>query len=146
MNSTYVDSKVSPWSKISWLHLPSTASKILQFFDVYVQASYSESFGRSVAEAMACGKPVIVFNVGGLSETIGWGGLLVPNDDSESFVKSVVWLLQNPDAVSKVGAEARKQALKYEFFSRERRLVEIYREALGEKEHVLYRFSSHLQT
>jgi glycosyltransferase involved in cell wall biosynthesis len=99
--------------------------------DVYVQASYSESFGRSVAEAMACGKPVVVFNVGGLSETVGGGGLLVPDNDSEGFVKSVVWLLQNPDAVSKLGAEARKQALKYEFYSREKRLVEVYEEARG---------------
>jgi len=101
--------------------------------DVYVQASYSESFGRSVAEAMACSKPVVVFNVGGLSETVGKGGLLVPDDDSESFVESVVWLLKNPDARLRLGAEARKQALKYEFYSREKRLVEIYREASGEK-------------
>jgi len=67
-----------------------------------------------VAEAMACGKPVVVFNVGGLKETVGGGGLLVPDNDSEGFVKSVVWLLQNPDARSRLGAEARKQALKYE--------------------------------
>lgn len=103
--------------------------------DVYIQASYSESFGRSVAEAMACGKPVVVFNVGGLRETVGKGGLLVPDDDSESFVESVVWLLKNPDARRKLGAEARKQALKYEFYSREKRLMEIYGEASGEKGH-----------
>jgi glycosyltransferase involved in cell wall biosynthesis len=101
--------------------------------DVYIQASYSESFPRSVAEAMACGRPVVVFNVGGLSETVGKGGLLVPDDDSESFVESVVWLLKNPDVRRMLGAKARKQALKYEFYSREKRLVEIYREASGEK-------------
>jgi len=99
--------------------------------DVYVQASYSESSPRSVLEAMTCGKPVVVFNVGGLKETVGGGGLLVPDNDSESFVESVVWLLQNPDAVSKLGVEARKQALKYEFHAREKRLVEVYEEARG---------------
>ena len=62
------------------------------------------------------------------------------------FVENVVWLLKSSDARRRLGAKAREQALKYEFFSCERRLVEIYRGALGEKEHVIYRFSSHLQT
>jgi len=94
------------------------------FLDRFRYASY---FCRDYRNARA--KPVVVFNVGGLRETVGEGGLLIPDGDAECFVESAVWLLKSSDARSKLGVEARKQALKYEFHAREKRLVEVYEEA-----------------
>ena len=41
--------------------------------DVYVSASVEETMGLTVAEAMACGTPVIVYNKTALPELIGEG-------------------------------------------------------------------------
>ena len=43
------------------------------------------------------------------------GSLLIPDGDSEGFVDSVVCSLENPEVRRRLGLEARKQALKYEF-------------------------------
>ncbi|MGZ4181670.1 MAG: glycosyltransferase family 4 protein [Solirubrobacteraceae bacterium] len=56
--------------------------------DVMVLASRAETYGMVVIEALARGLPVIVADVGGLSEAVGHGaggirpGLLVPADDA----------------------------------------------------------------
>ncbi|SDQ14862.1 glycosyltransferase [Virgibacillus salinus] len=44
--------------------------KWLNKFDIYCAPSMIESFGVAVIEASACGKPVIVSNVGGLPEVV----------------------------------------------------------------------------
>lgn len=59
---------------------------IIPSCDVLVLPSYSESFGLVLIEALACGKPVIGSNVGGITEII--------NDD--------VGLLVNPNKVSSI--------------------------------------------
>jgi glycosyltransferase involved in cell wall biosynthesis len=38
--------------------------------DIFVNVSRNESFGVSVLEASACGKPVVVSNAGGLTEVV----------------------------------------------------------------------------
>ncbi len=63
--------------------------KIIPSCDVLVLPSFSESFGLVLIEALACGKPVIGSNVGGITEII--------NDD--------VGLLVNPNKISSI-AEA----------------------------------------
>lgn len=45
--------------------------------DVYVQASYGESFGLAPLEALSCGTPVVA---------TGWGGVLEFLDDSNSWL------------------------------------------------------------
>ena len=57
----------------------SEISKYFNMIDVLVNISDYESFGVSVIEAMACEKPVIVTNVGGLKE-------IVENDTFGSLV------------------------------------------------------------
>ena len=59
---------------------------IIPSCDVLVLPSFSESFGLVLIEALACGKPVIGSNVGGITEII--------NDD--------VGMLINPEKVSSI--------------------------------------------
>ena len=52
--------------------------------DVYVQPSFYETFGKTVAEAFFCGCPVIGANTSATPEIIGDAGLLFdPNNDEE---------------------------------------------------------------
>jgi glycosyltransferase involved in cell wall biosynthesis len=87
--------------------------------DVYLHTSINdqETFGISIIEAMACGKPVIATSVGGPNEILNHGkvyssnmdvGILIPPKDSEAIVKNVVELFRNPDYASEIGKRAEK--------------------------------------
>jgi glycosyltransferase involved in cell wall biosynthesis len=49
--------------------------------DLLVLASHAETYGMVITEALARGVPVIATDVGGVSEALGDGGLLVPPGD-----------------------------------------------------------------
>lgn len=46
--------------------------------DIFVSTSWAEGFGLTIAEAMACGVPVIAQDCSSITEVVGPGGVLVP--------------------------------------------------------------------
>lgn len=71
----------------------------------------SESFGIVLIEAMACKKPVIGSNIGGIPYVIGnnENGLLVPPKDSEALAKAIIKILKNPKLAKKMGENGYKK-------------------------------------
>ncbi len=63
-----------------------------------------ESFGMVVLEAMAAGKPVLAFDVGGISELVrhGENGLLVPPENVDSLCESMIKLWSREIRFSKI--------------------------------------------
>jgi glycosyltransferase involved in cell wall biosynthesis len=64
-------------------------------FDIFVLPSvtlaYSvEQFGCALAEAMACGVPVIGSDSGAIPEVVGEGGLIFPEGDVDALAKAIV--------------------------------------------------------
>jgi glycosyltransferase involved in cell wall biosynthesis len=53
--------------------------------DLLVLPSRAETYGLVVAEALARGVPVLACDVGGVSEALGHGGLLVAPGDAAAF-------------------------------------------------------------
>jgi len=69
----------------------------------------NETFGISIAEAMACEVPVISTNVGGIPEVVCKGsGLLVPPKDDNSLAEAIKTLLLNDSLKKEMGSAARK--------------------------------------
>ncbi|WP_455392248.1 glycosyltransferase family 4 protein [[Eubacterium] cellulosolvens] len=68
-----------------------------------------EGFGISIVEAMACGKPVIGSNVGGIPSAIkgDWGFLVDPLDENE-LAEKLLTLLKNPKKAKLMGEKGRK--------------------------------------
>lgn len=88
---------------------------------VYCQLSYRESFGASLAEAMACGCVPIVTNRGALPEVVGDTGFYVPYGDEKATAKGIKNALK-----SNKGALARKRIEeKFSIRERERKLLEV---------------------
>ena len=83
-----------------------------------VHAGHVETFGLSVAEAMACGRPVVAVASGTLPEVIGTAGVLASADNPRAFARAVAELLADPDRQAQLGAAARQRAV--EQFSLER--------------------------
>ena len=77
--------------------------------DISVYLSNQESFGVSTLEAMASSKPVIVTNIGGLSEIVDHGenGFIVSPDNPEEAAIAIERLVRNPDLRIKLGKNGR---------------------------------------
>ena len=75
---------------------------------VAVQKSLAEGFGLTVAEAMWKAKPVVASPVGGIVDQIapGTGVLLDDPLDLEAFGDTVAELLEQPEEIARLGANA----------------------------------------
>jgi len=81
-----------------------------QNIDVFANLSRNESFGVSVLEAEACGKPVVVTSVGGLKEVIlpGVTGIAVPSDNPEQAANAIESLLLDDKFRAEMGRRGRE--------------------------------------
>lgn len=61
--------------------------------DLYVTASLWEGFNLTIAEAQACGKNVVAFDVCSHPEVVN-NGILVKKDDIQGFVNTIIRLLK----------------------------------------------------
>src|SRR6185437_4201557 len=57
--------------------------------DLLVLASHAETYGMVLTEALARGVPVVAADVGGVSEALGEGGLLVPPGDPAALAAAL---------------------------------------------------------
>jgi len=78
--------------------------------DVFVFPSLLEGFGLPVAEAMACGTPVIAANTSSLPEVVGDAGVLVPAMDSAALADALRRLLGNDELRRTLGARGMQRA------------------------------------
>jgi L-malate glycosyltransferase len=97
-----------PFSEIS------TTQNLLDIF-INVSVDDSESFGVAVVEAMACEKPVIVSNVGGLTEVVNSPeiGIVIPKESTGAIVEAIEKLVSNEALAKEMGKKARQHVLKY---------------------------------
>lgn len=81
--------------------------------DVFVLTSASESFGKVLVEANACGKPVVATATAGAKEIIidGQNGYLVPVGDYKTMAEKVIYLLNNPDKAKEMGRKGREMMI-----------------------------------
>ena len=82
--------------------------------DISVIPSISESFGVSAVESMACGKPVIASNVGGLAEIIEHEktGILVEPKSAYAIFKALDEMIIHKESRFILGNAAREKVLK----------------------------------
>lgn len=79
---------------------------------VFCLPSAMEGFGMSVAEAMACGTPVVVSDRGSLPEVVGEAGLVVP-PEVDAVADALAAVLGDPALAAARGAAGRAYAARY---------------------------------
>lgn len=82
--------------------------EIMSSADVVLVPSVEEPFGRTVAEAMAVGTPVVATDVGGPAEVVedGTTGLLAPPGDPVVWSEAIRRILKHPDVASEMSRRA----------------------------------------
>jgi glycosyltransferase involved in cell wall biosynthesis len=86
------------------------ASNHLRELDVYVLASSWEAFPIGPLEALACGVPQVVTEVGGTREAVvPETGLLVPPRDPDALAAAVVELLGDPERRARMRVASRER-------------------------------------
>ena len=78
-----------------------------------LQPSFSEGFGLPVAEAMACGTPVVVSDRGCLPEVAGEAGRILDPGDAEGWLGAMVRLLEDKEERSRLGQAAASRAERF---------------------------------
>ena len=88
-------------------------SEWIQNASVFVLPSYyREGVPRSTQEAMAIGRPIITTDVPGCRETVvnGVNGFLVPKWNPEALAEKMIYFIEHPDQIEKMGYESYKIA------------------------------------
>lgn len=84
--------------------------------DIFLNVSIddSESFGVAAVEAMACEKPVIISDVGGLMEVAGHGtyAKVVPRANAHVIADAIQELIDHPNEAHQMGVSARNHVLR----------------------------------
>lgn len=103
---------------------------------VSVSVSNSESFGVAVIEASACGKPVVVSDVGGLPEVVkdGITGIVVPPRNPQETAEAIEKLVLDDSMRKQMGAAGREHVAQfYDWNKNVEQMVDIYKDILNLK-------------
>jgi glycosyltransferase involved in cell wall biosynthesis len=110
----------------------------LRCLDVFCLSSDQEGTSITLLEAGASGLPAVVTDVGGNPEIVedGVTGLVVPALDAEALAAALGRLGEDAGARRRMGAAARERVLRlYSAGAMVARYGEVYRRALGDREH-----------
>jgi glycosyltransferase involved in cell wall biosynthesis len=77
----------------------------LKSFDVFAMSSVTEGLGTSLLDAMACSRPIVATEAGGIPEVVVHGvtGLLVPPRDHTAMADAIIALISDQPRRQKMG-------------------------------------------
>jgi glycosyltransferase involved in cell wall biosynthesis len=118
--------------KILFLGQRKDIPQLMGCFDVLAIPSRSEGLSIAAMEAMAVGRPVVAFRVGGVGDVVHHGktGYLVEPGNIEGFADAVVSLLSDAQRRSDFGACAADISQRFDIPGHVGRLVGVYRRLL----------------
>lgn len=100
--------------------------------NVVVLPSRSESFGKVLIEANACGKPVVATATTGAKEIIrnGHNGFLVPIGDARALAEKIIYFFDNPGMAKAMGENGRR-LVKEKYSDNTQKLVAFWKDIVG---------------
>ena len=93
----------------------------------------SESFGVAAVEAMACGVPVVVSNVGGLPEVVidGKTGLIVEKENPDQLAQAFLSMIKDRDKCNTMGLQGIEHVKKqYNWIDNANGMLDLYEQTL----------------
>jgi glycosyltransferase involved in cell wall biosynthesis len=111
--ASIADEQLRTWEVegvVEWLGWQEDMAKIYAGCHIVCLPSYREGLPRSLAEAAACGRPLVATDVPGCREIVkdGQNGLLVPARDPAALAKALRRLISDPQLRQRMGACSRE--------------------------------------
>ena len=129
------DYKLEKNVKMILVHLPrEDVKKLYVASDFYVLPSLEEGSPTSLLEPLACGKPVVGTNVGGIITIIkeGWNGFLVEPANEKQLADKIKYLIDHPEKWEGMGRNSRKLAEEeFDWKKIAEKYLEVYEEIKG---------------
>ncbi|QYJ20031.1 glycosyltransferase family 1 protein [Achromobacter sp. ES-001] len=103
---------VAQWVKFTGRRHRDQLATYYSASDVFVTTPWYEPFGITPVEAMACGKPVVGSDTGGIRSTVVHGktGFLVPPRDPDALAQRLAELAADPQLRARMGEAGRMRA------------------------------------
>jgi glycosyltransferase involved in cell wall biosynthesis len=99
---------------------------------VFVHPSSGEQFGLTVAEAMACGAPVIVSDLGPFREQVGDAGIIVEVGNLEALCDGIFAVLSKPSLQKEMAHRSLERSRQFSWNLSAHRMIAIFKEAVGD--------------
>ena len=115
--------------RVHWLGHQARPERVMQAADLFVLTSVGEAFGLVLAEAMACGLPIVGSNSGAIPEIVedGKTGFLVPPLSPEGFADAIDKLAHDASLRLRMGAAGRRRAQQlFSVESHVQHMLEVY--------------------
>ncbi|WP_158260036.1 glycosyltransferase [Photobacterium kishitanii] len=97
---------------VEFVGISRDVSGIMSASDLFVLSSSFEGFGLVVAEAMACERPVVATDCGGVKEVVGSIGKLVAPENSDDLAKGIIEVLSKSEQeLQQLGKQGRQRML-----------------------------------
>ncbi len=95
---------------INYLGVTNNVNKIMSDSTIIVSTSFREGFSKIILEAMACGRPVIAYNVVGNKDSVidGKTGCLINKNDIDGFANKIIQIIDNKEMLNAMGNCARE--------------------------------------
>ena len=85
---------------------------ILSVMDIFAYPSVEKDTSPlALLSALACGLPVVAFDIDGVREVIGEAGMLIPVKDERKMADALEKLIQDADLRKQMGIQSRKRAV-----------------------------------
>jgi glycosyltransferase involved in cell wall biosynthesis len=123
-----------PTIRLAYLGEERFLSMVYSAADIFVLPALQDNFPNTALESLACGVPVVAFNVGGVPEIIRHGieGSLVPPGDVQGLRSAICAMLDEPEVLQRMKVNARQRILlEYKLEFQAQRYIELYRKALA---------------
>ena len=103
--------------------------------DCLVLPSRNDSYGMVVAEALACGLPVLISEMVGAKELVASGsnGWIVPAGDAAALAERMAWCVRHRETVRGMREECRRSAAAATWPAYHHRLAELLRSLVPER-------------
>lgn len=134
-NLEAIDSLGIEYCNLGFLYDTSKLKEAYSAADVFVAPSLMDAFGKTLAESLACGTPVVCFDATGPRDIVDHqvNGYRAIPFEQEDLAAGIMWVLQDDERHRKLCIEARNKAeTSFNIDNIASQYVELYRSTLNQ--------------